>query len=210
MKARSLRSAWFPVPLLLTAAGLLLVACEIQSAREVVRNVPLNVSGTYRNSSGIAARQSGSRITSLTLSQSGDRLTGVDNHGGRWRGDLGRVEGNTALVTLKGMTTAGGEVVITGSIVTDGSTGRLTGMWVEPGFTSEVFAEAGNLPPSPTPGPTPPANGGNQGGGTNPTPSPTPTPVPGSPPAPTPAPPGPGPAPTPTPPIIVFPPIPGG
>jgi len=172
MNSKMPTPGWMLVfPLLLT--GLLIQsACEIQSGNETVRNVSLNVAGTYRNSSGIPARQSGSRITSLTLTQSGDRLFAIDNLGARWTGSIGRADQQVASVTLKGMTSAGGEVVITGNIRVSGNDGVLSGLWVEPGFTSDLFAEANNVQPSPEPTPTPLPNATptpvpNQTGGTN-------------------------------------------
>ncbi len=154
-------------------AFILLLACEIESGNETVRNVSVQVAGTYRNSSGIPARQSGNRITSLTISQSGDQLFAIDNQGGRWTGSIGRADNQVASVTLRGMTSAGGEVVITGNITVSGSTGVLSGMWVEPGYTSELFAEAGNLQPAPAPTQTPVP-------GITPTPTPFPNQISGN------------------------------
>ena len=152
-------------------ALLVYTGCEISSGDDVTRNVTLNIQGVYANASGIPRRQSGVRITSLALSQSGDQLNVVDNEGTRWTGTIGRVSGNNASFTLKGLTTAGNEVVITGNIAIEGTTGRMTGTWVEPGFSSPISAEAG-VAAQPTPTPTP--ENGNNG----PTPVPTPTPDP--------------------------------
>ena len=150
-------------------------ACDIQSGNETVRNVPINVAGSYRNENGIPTRQSGRIITLLSITQAGDQLYAIDNEGTRWRGTIGRADGNTASITLRGLTTAQGEVVITGTIVVSGTSATLSGTWVEPGYTSPVSAQAGDVSPAPQPTPGP---------GPNPTPTPTPSPTP----SPTPAP----------------------
>jgi hypothetical protein len=165
---------WIPwLGIFLCSASLLLVSCEISSPSETVRQVSLNVTGTYRNGEGIADRQSGTRITQLTITQQGDQLTVLDNLGAVWSGSIGRAEGNVALVTLRGRTSTGVEVVITGSIVVEGTTGTLTGTWIEPNLRSPVRATASVSPvATPTPAPTgvPTAEPG----------APTPTPLPGA------------------------------
>ena len=68
-------------------AALLLIplGCDIEGGDETVREVSINISGVYRNGSGVATSQSGTeKVTSLNLSQSGDQLSGVDNLGARW------------------------------------------------------------------------------------------------------------------------------
>lgn len=167
MQNKILRAASFT--LFSVFLALATTGCEIRSGDDVVRDVPLNIEGAYVNTEGIPRRQSGQRITTFNLSQTGDQLYVVDNEGTRWTGSIGRVRDRSASVTLRGMTTEGNEVVITGNIRVEGTTARLTGTWVEPGFTSELSAEAG-VAPQPSPTPTP-ENGG-------PTPTPTPTPVP--------------------------------
>lgn len=155
----------------LTAAALSLLpfGCDIQSGNETVRNVTVNLSGSYVNESGIPGRQSGARTTRLSLSQSGDKLYAVDEHNRRWQGTVTRAEGTSfATFILKGSTTAGGEVTITGEIRIEGTTASMSGLWVEPGFTSNVSAQATVAPqpeptpePEPEPEPTPvPTNGG--------------------------------------------------
>ncbi|MDA3872348.1 MAG: hypothetical protein PF795_00095, partial [Kiritimatiellae bacterium] len=131
-------------------------ACEISGGNETVREVSLNVSGSYVNESGIPSNQSGDRITLLAISQSGNRLNAVDNLGARWNGSIGRAESNLATVTLKGLTNNGVQVVITGTITVNGTDARLTGTWVEPGLTSPVSAQANvAATPEPTPAPDP-------------------------------------------------------
>jgi len=154
--------------------------CEIESGDETVRTVSLDIAGSYTNNSGIPDRQSGNRITQLTLIQNGDQLTGVDNQGGRWTGTIGRAGETQASITLDGMTSAGAQVVITGTVTVNGSDATLSGLWVEPGITANVSA-TGSVTPSPTATPsatsTPTVNVT-----ATPTPvliiTPTPTPVP--------------------------------
>ena len=163
-------NAFFVALLLFGGLGLLLqTACDITSGDDTVRNVSINISGTYRNENGIPRRQSGTTLTSLAVTQAGDQLFAVDNAGARWTGRIGRADGNrSASITLKGLTTAGNEVVMTGNVVIDGTSGRMSGLWVEPGFTSEFVAVA-EVARQPQPQPTPPPSNGNGGnnGGTN-------------------------------------------
>jgi hypothetical protein len=154
------------------AAGIGFMGCEISSSDETVRQVSLQIAGTYTNSSGIPTRQSGSAVTTLTLLQSGDRLEGIDNFGRRWEGNIGRADTRVATLTLEGQTTTGVPVVITGQIQVNGTTGTLSGIWVEPSLRANLSAEATvSAAPTPTPGPeaTP-----TPGGGATPTPEPTP------------------------------------
>lgn len=132
----------YSVALLCGAALLLFSACEIGSGDEVVREVSLNIAGAYRNASGIPSRQTGQRITLISLNQSGDQLNGVDNAGGLWRGSIGRAEGETATVTLQGATSAGQEVTLAGTIIISSTTATLSGTWIEPSLTSTASATA--------------------------------------------------------------------
>ncbi len=144
------RAAAYLLPLLL----LLNNSCDISSGDETVRTVSLNVAGTYVNDAGIPTNQSGATITRITFNQNGDQLEGVDNEGTRWTGSIGRADGDTATVTIRGITTTGVQVVITGSIVVNGTTAVLSGLWVEPSLTSNAFATA-TVAAGPTPTPTP-------------------------------------------------------
>lgn len=152
---------------LLTLGALLQSSCEIESGNETVRNLSIRLAGTYTNENGIPTRQSGAPTTRLSLTQSGDQLFAVDEHNLRWSGTVTRAEGTTfASVVLRGSTTAGGDVTLTGDIQIDGTTARFTGIWVEPGYTSNFSAQA-TVSAQPEPTPTP---------GPDPTPTPTPTP----------------------------------
>ena len=155
---------------LFAALLILPLGCDIESGDEVVRTVNLNVSGVYRNGAGIADSQSGTElITSINIDQSGDQLFGVDNLGARWTGTINNVSGDEASVQLRGLTNTGVEVVITGTIKIEGTTGRLTGLWVEPNLRSNVSATA-EVQAIPTATPT-----GNPT--SNPTSSPTTSPT---------------------------------
>lgn len=153
---------------LLCAACLGFIGCEISGGDETVRQVSLQIAGTYRNDSGIASRQSGTVITTLTLLQSGDRIEAVDNLGARWTGSIGRADSSVATVTLRGLTSTGVQVVITGEIRVNGTTATLSGIWVEPNLRSPVSADA-TVAASSTPTPEPNPTG---------TPGPTATPTP--------------------------------
>lgn len=171
-----------PSFLLLAAVSLLPLlffsACEISGGNETVREVSVRVAGNYVNSSGIPSNQTGNRITQLAINQSGDRLNAVDNQGGRWSGSIGRAEAGLVTFTLKGATSSGSEVVLTGTITVSGTDARLSGTWVEPGLTAAASAEATvaaapRPTPTPAPNPNPTANPNP-----NPAPNPTATPVP--------------------------------
>lgn len=134
---------------------LLITACEIQSGDDTVRNVSVRVAGNYVNESGLSVRQSGARTTRLSLTQSGNQLFAVDEHNIRWKGSISRTDGNQfAAFILKGGTTAGGEVTLTGDIRIEGSTATMSGLWIEPGFTSSLSARA-SVTPAPEPDPSP-------------------------------------------------------
>ncbi|MDF3130730.1 hypothetical protein P0Y35_16085 [Kiritimatiellaeota bacterium B1221] len=121
---------------------LFLTACEISNGDETVRQVSIQVAGIYSSSSGIASRQSGQTITSLNISQSGDQLDAIDNLGARWTGTIGQADSSLATVNLKGLTSTGEQVVITGNISIDGTSGTLSGSWIEPVIRSDVYAQA--------------------------------------------------------------------
>jgi len=150
-----------------TASLLLLTGgCEIDDGDEVVREVSISIRGTYSNPDGITSNQTGATITSLNISQSGDQITARDNEGTRWTGTIGRASDSLATFTLRGLTTDGVEVVITGTIDISGTSATMTGVWVEPNLTGEVTASASvSATPTATPTPDP---------GTTPTPTPTP------------------------------------
>ncbi|WFB37167.1 hypothetical protein P3T73_05265 [Kiritimatiellota bacterium B12222] len=128
----------FGIPLTL----LLFAACEIDSGSEVTRNVSLNVAGSYQNDGGIPSAQTGQTISRLSITQTGDQLFAIDNLGARWTGNIGRIESNLATITLQGMTSTGAEVVISGTITINDTTGILFGNWIEPTLRSDANATA--------------------------------------------------------------------
>jgi hypothetical protein len=139
----------------IAALALLQGGCDISNGSDVIRNVSINVNGTYVNDGGIPERQSGAKITRLSILQTGDELNIVDNEGTRWTGRINNAGDNNAAITLRGMTTTGIEVVITGSISVSGTTATLSGLWVEPGLTAAASATASvAAAPTATPGPT--------------------------------------------------------
>ena len=51
-------------------------------------------------------------------------------------------EGEVATITLSGMTTAGQDGTISGSITVEGSTATMRGTWIEPSLSSTVYGQA--------------------------------------------------------------------
>mgnify|MGYP001025339578 CR=1 FL=1 len=119
-----------------------LAGCEISSGDETVRNVAIRISGTYQNTEGIPARQSGLTTTSIAITQSGDQLDGVDNFGRLWSGSITQADERVAGFELQGATTDGLEVILTGTITVNGSNASLTGTWIEPVIRSSASAQA--------------------------------------------------------------------
>jgi hypothetical protein len=127
------------------ATALLLTACEVGSADDVVRSVGINVAGVYRGASTnspLVSRNSGTSVTQLDVRQNGDMLEAIDNNNRVYRGTLGAVSGNSASFNMTGATTAGKAVTISGNfrIITDG--GEIRGTWIEDDFSSTVYGVA--------------------------------------------------------------------
>lgn len=156
------------------ALMILPLGCDIESGDEVVRTVEINIAGFYEgNNAGgaVTTRQSGATVTSIAITQNGDRVEGTDNTGTRWRGNINNVSGDRANITLRGTTTTGVEVVITGTVIISGNSASFTGSWVEPNLTG-AFSANGTVSPQPT---ATPDSGDGSG-----TPTATPTPIPTS------------------------------
>jgi hypothetical protein len=161
--------------LALIAASLGMVGCEVDSSSDnFLRNVSINFSGFYRNTltndAPIVSRNTGSRIFTLDLRQTGDQLDAVDNNGLIWRGKIGEVFDTIASFTLEGTTTAGNRGTFTGSLTAEGITtgsnavsanakGTMTGTYAEPDLFSAFYAQAT------IPGAIPTGGGGGGGGG---------------------------------------------
>ncbi|HMO52450.1 MAG TPA: hypothetical protein PKE26_14630 [Kiritimatiellia bacterium] len=130
------------------AAGLLLTACNVDSANSTARLVNINVSGVYRNSEAdqnggvFVSRQSGTRTEFLNLRQTGDQLEGVDNNNIVFRGTIGNVIENNASFNLEGSTTAGNRVQISGRIEAASGQGTMRATWIETGLFGNVYGVA--------------------------------------------------------------------
>lgn len=157
------------LPLALAGVSLYIVACEVDSADQFIRDVPVDFTGFYANSGArIVSQNTGKPITSLNLIQNGDRLEGVDNNGSIWRGSLGEVQDGRSQFRLDGRTTTGTDATWSGTLSTDdaGNTGTnggtttsaqgtMNGTYVEPSFFATIRAQA-TIPGS--------SSGGGDGG----------------------------------------------
>ena len=154
------KTGWMAATVLV--CGLLAVSvlpgCEVGSPNDVVAGANGNFSGTYAGSSNgvLVVNNSGNAVTSLTVSQTGNQLQAVDNNGLLFKGTIGDIlssssgsSSNTttsgtasATFTLNGATTAGQTVSINGTLSASGSTGRMTGIWSEPGVYGSISGTA--------------------------------------------------------------------
>lgn len=129
--------------------------CEIDSATNVNRDIPVNFAGVYANGGNplTSPANSGAAIKQLNLTQSGDVLEAVDNNGGIWKGSIGNspdLSNPVASFTLEGRTTVGAKVIANGTLNKTGSTtATMTGTWIEPNYYATINAAA-TVAPSPT------------------------------------------------------------
>lgn len=133
-------------------ASLVWNGCEISSSSSVERTT-LYIAGLYRNSDGspIVDRNSGAPVRSLNVRQTGDRLDAVDNNGRLFRGRFTAESETRGVLELRGTTTTGVEVTISGTIAVAGSKAYLSGTWIEPGLFGVIGAQADLLvTPAPT------------------------------------------------------------
>lgn len=126
------------------AIALIHIGCEVDSADTFSRDVATDFSGYYtscENDTAIVQANSGNRIRTLDLRQSGDTLEAVDNNGAIWRGSLGEVQDGRSSFELKGRTSTGIEGYFSGTLSSSdgGSTnsggsanGTMTGTYIEP------------------------------------------------------------------------------
>ncbi len=137
---------------------ILLPGCDIDSAESGSRNVNLNVQGFYhavagKNNDKLVSQNTGQPIVSIDLRQSGDQLEGIDNNGNIFKGTIGQVDGLVGTINLEGMTTAGENGTISGTIsVSQNDTSAdatMQGTWVEPNLFGTVYAQA-TVPLTPT------------------------------------------------------------
>ncbi len=146
----------FSVAGALVVVLLVITGCRINSSDSVQRNVDINVSGRYENTNGgpIVSRNTGASIQWLNVVQTGSRLQAVDNNGLVFRGEIGSVTGsdggNSATFTLTGLTTAGAEGVISGTMSISGNnTSTMRGTWAEPSLFGTVEGTARVAGPQP-------------------------------------------------------------
>lgn len=142
------------IGVLFPLAGLLLSSCEIDSAESAYRQVAINVACLYQNGdSPIVQNNTGDPISWLDLRQDGDKLEGYDNNARIFKGTIGQVTEAEALATftLQGVTTAGNEGTISGTIEVSGSTRTMRGSWMEATIFAPVYATCeGALEPTST------------------------------------------------------------
>ena len=135
------RCGWLAGAVLI--AGIVWSGCEIRSSSSVERTT-LYIAGLYRNSDGsrIVDRNSGAAVRSLSVQQRGDRVEAVDNNGRLFRGSFIAESDTRGTLELRGTTTAGVEVTISGTISVAGSKAYLNGTWIEPALFGAISAQA--------------------------------------------------------------------
>ncbi len=152
----------------LAVLSLALLGCELDNADSVTRDVDADFTGFYAGNSGpLVSQNSGAEVTSLNLRQTGDEIELIDNNGLVFRGTLGEVnsDGGTATATFQftGETTAGNAVTGSGTLTGVGTSGTMTGTWIEPSLYGTISGIAVINPvvtnsPSPTPTNNTPTN----------------------------------------------------
>jgi hypothetical protein len=131
-------------------SALVFLGCEVGSSDSATRNVSVDFTGFYdsteTNSDFVSPANSGSRVTSLNVRQSGDQLQAVDNNGIIFEGTLSdsALSSGTATANfrLDGRTTAGQSVTISGSLSGTGESGTMRGTWIEPSLLAYVHGDA--------------------------------------------------------------------
>ena len=141
----------------------LIVGCDTNSADEAVRNVSVDYTGFYEHPNGdTISRNSGLKIQTFDLRQFGDQLEAIDNNGFIWRGEIGRLVDTTASFELRGGTSDGQSARIVGFLQGSGTSGAMTGDYIEDTLLATVYAEA-TIPDSTQTNQN--NNGGNGGNG---------------------------------------------
>ena len=131
-------------------SALVFLGCEVGSSDSVTRTVSVDFTGFYdsteTNNDFVSPANSGSRVTSLNLRQSGDQLEAIDNNGIVFNGTLSdsTLSSGTATANfeLDGRTTAGQSVTISGSLSGSGTSGTMKGTWIEPDRYCYVVGDA--------------------------------------------------------------------
>jgi len=111
----------------------MLLGCEVGSPNNVTPVTSGNYAGVYTNPTNgvLVTGNTGAAVTSLTITQFGSQLNGVDNNGILFHGTVVEANTNDASFTLNGATTTGAAVTITGSF--QGSSSYImSGTWSEP------------------------------------------------------------------------------
>ena len=140
---------------LLLVSSLVFLGCEVGSSDSAVRNIGLDFSGFYdstgTNSAFVTPANSGARVTSFNLRQSGDLLEAIDNNNIVFHGTVGDPSGSSGTGTssfqLEGYTTAGQPVTISGTLSganTGGNSASATidGTWIEPNLYARILGDA--------------------------------------------------------------------
>ena len=158
-------------PLALLGVVLISAGCNVQSGNDAVRTISASISGFYTNPDGgrMVTQNTGNTVTQMNVTQQGDQLTAIDNNGNIFRGTIGRADESTATFELRGQTTTGQPVTISGNFVINGTTGTMQGTWIEPSLFGSIFGQA-TVDANPIPAPVTNAGTGtntNTGTGTN-------------------------------------------
>ena len=133
-------------------AVLALIGCEVDSADSLTRAVgEFLISGVYYGqfNGRVTDRQTGHPVGRLDVRQSGDQLEAIDNHDYVFTGTIGSESDTVGYFILRGRTTVGSEVTISGTIEKSGSTATMRGSWIEPTIYGAVYAIATGVATNP-------------------------------------------------------------
>lgn len=139
-----------PVSIAALAAALCFVACEVDSTN--TSSIVADSSGTIYDFTGLYTpsdnaeflvfpddKQSGEKLTWMRITQDGSSLQGYDNAGQNWTGAIDSISGGTARFSLRGATTAGAAVTISGLMAYSDSSSTVSASWLEHGGVSANF-----------------------------------------------------------------------
>jgi len=138
----------------LPVAALLSACIDSSSGSDFVREVGLNVNGLYQGANGanLVSQTSGADVTQMNIRQTGSEITGIDNNGNLYRGNINQVSGDSAGFTMKGVTSSGAEATINGAFNVSGDTSTINGRWIEPTVLASISGSS--FIPGRTPDPT--------------------------------------------------------
>lgn len=126
-------------------SALVWAGCDVGSPDTVIRGVSVNVEGYYAGQltdGRLTSQNTGAPVTSLNLRQNGEELEAVDNNGIIFRGRISGESSSRAPFTLAGTTSAGQAVTISGAIAVNGTSGSMSGTWIEPTLYGTIQAVA--------------------------------------------------------------------